>query len=239
MDPNRHVRLDPQRLLVRARRHGHGLETHDRDRRRQIRLLVHSIAVQIRSEIQVLPVELLEGRGNGDRERDDLVGHDLALQVGAWTGAIIDDARLIATVEAVLRPVVPRVRVVKDRHGHPLQRFRAHHGRDVREALDGDALDGLDGHLALVGPSAVDRVWKELGGITQDDRFRSACSAPAGVGEAAEGNPSGQKQAADNSIHCTGSSWLATAVTRLRRKPGSSAPGGAERAPAFTKGATE
>ncbi len=157
-----HLGLDAEHLLVGARRDRDVLELLDRHGRREVRALIDPITVQVRAEIQIFAVELLKRGGNGDGKADDLVGDDLPLQVRAGTRAVIDDTGRVATIEAVLRPMIARVGVVEHRDLDALHRLGPRHRGDILEVFGCDLLDGTGRDPARVRPSVPDGVREKL-----------------------------------------------------------------------------
>lgn len=118
------------------------------------------IPVQIRAEVQILPVELLEGRGNFQREPHDLVGDQLPFEVRTRIGPVVDDARGVLPVVTVRRAMIARVRVMEHLHRDSLDGVGALDCGQVDELAAGNLLHGAFHHPAAIMPPAARSIRK-------------------------------------------------------------------------------
>jgi len=160
-----HARFHLHGILERAGRHSDRFLSHHCGIALRIGLFVDAVLIQIGAEVQLLAVELREGRRDFHREAHDLIGHELFFKGRAWFRAVIDDADAIAAVETIRRAMVAWIGIVEHGDGHAGEGFRTGDRGHVGEKFMLDRLQRPFSNLTTIVPFVRDLIGEIVGGL--------------------------------------------------------------------------
>ena len=168
MNLHLHVGFHLHGILERPSRHGNRFLSQHCGIALRIGFLIDAVPIQVGAEVQVLAVELREGRRGLHWETYDLIGHELSFKGSAGFRAIIDDADAIAAIETIRRAMVAWIGIVIHGDGHSLDGFRADDRGHVGEKFMFDRLQRSFSDLAAIVPFVSDLIGKIVGGLGND-----------------------------------------------------------------------
>jgi len=163
-----HARFHLHGILERAGRHGDRFLSQHCGIALRIGLFVDAVPIQVGAKVQLLAVELREGRRDLHGEAHDLIGHELFFKGSARVRTVIDDADAIAAVETIHWAMVARIGIVEHADRHALDGFRAGDRGHIGEKFMLNRLQRPFSNLATIVPFIPDLVREIVGGLGND-----------------------------------------------------------------------
>ena len=147
-----HVRFHTNRLFICPDRHGHGFLPREAHRSLDVHGLRLSVTIEVQTQIEVFPIQLMKGAWNFERKPHDLIGNQLPFQNRPRFGSIVTNTCHISQIITVGGSLVTGIGIVKHGDHDAVLFFCSRDLRNVHERLILDLVNDAFGDTPPVFP---------------------------------------------------------------------------------------